>query len=328
MSDSEKLYAVKKMIKNLNVSLFEENKAEINAFYDELTQEEQIIVFKFNGKYPKENQREFEDKIIEKYVLKGGPEMDYIMMIVINKQKMFDNLLDLYCFEKNDEKQFYILEKIIFLLLEYGRSIKITREHINLVTKVMRQQFTFVLASFFSKQPKILIGTAFASLYLPRLEIYIERMNEKFDEKLSEKDQEISEVENFEDIFLPDTFQEAINLIETDKLDPDCLIFYIFTAPTHLLMNFKSKLLQIFLTCSSPIFITVFCERTKDWKLISNYLIKEASEKEKLQILESFKLLMDMKWCLSHDLRKAVISEVEKGTFSDRIVLKINEIFL
>ncbi|KRH93140.1 hypothetical protein M153_1426000996 [Pseudoloma neurophilia] len=290
----DELSEVKTFVRNLDEKSFEKHKDLIEKHYDSLDVEEMAQIFPFTGKYPENfDENTFNNLLIEKYVTSGKPEDDYVMTLIKDKQMIFDMLLDTYCKEKNTNQQYFIIEKIIFLFLEFGKSIKIRNDHLINLTNVMNLQLSFVLAAFFAQNEKILDGTPFAEIFLQRLVVYKQRMSGKCQNHIEQKTG--LEVENEPFIDLPNTLQEAIEEVDECRLSPDIFTFYIFTAPVSILKIYKNSLFRYFLLGSSPIFFTVFIERTEEVDSVLEYFFTKCCESERKQIIQSFKLLQETK---------------------------------
>lgn len=274
---------------NFDEKTYDKHKDFINDIYDKLSFHDKVDIFRFSGRYPENKDiPTFESVLIDKYVLRGKPEDDYLMFLIRDKQKMFDELFLKFCEEECDQKSYLLLEKIIFLFLEYKKDIKVENNHLLKLTKAMRLTFSFVLAAFISKNEKILENTPFAEIFLPRLMIFIERSRETPDMTPCIKD---NEVPNEPNVNLPHTIQEAIFKIEEGDLSPDILVFYIFTAPSEILLAYKDSLFPLFLRCTSSIFFAIFYERTHECSSLLHFFIENCSESEKYRIIEAFNLL-------------------------------------
>lgn len=314
-----KLVEINHVLDNLDEKTYEKYETLINNMYDKLTLEEKIKIFRFAGRYPQDGDvTTFESELIKKYVLRARPEDDFLMILIRNKQKMFNDLFNKFCEEKCDQKSYLLLEKIIFLFLEYKNEIVINKTHLLDLTKAMHQSFSFVLAAFISKNKTILENTPFSEIFLPRLIVFIERFNDG--KKVEEPNLKADEVYNEPNIDLPNTIQEAIFRIEGSSLSADILMFYIFTAPSDIILAYKYSLFPLFLRCASNVFFAIFYERTGDCPAILEYFFAQCSESEKLRILESFTFLKgthNFKYLtngIRENCKKRIISDHIKDT--------------
>lgn len=323
-------------VKNLTYEEYLKNEVKFTNLYEnsDIDLESQVHLFKFMGNYPKFDdlknhtkiKNDFENQIIEKYVVKGSPSDDYLILFIKNKQKIFDALLTYYS-NCNDEKtEYFIVEKMIFLFLEHGKEFEIRKEHLLLLTRVMKLRFSFVLAGFFSRNAKILIGTPYAELFLPRLDLYIKRMSKS---RVIESENEYNKYETINEIpfQLPNTLHEVLEYLETEKIEPDYLIFYIFTAPPDILEKYREQLFNNFIKATSPIFATVYCERVSDYHYFLEVFFTKCSETEKFQLIKSLYLLKDIDWKLWNNLRSEMKKKLEENKVNPNLEKDIYKIF-
>lgn len=314
---------IKSTFNDLSESTFVQNREFIEKNYNQLTLEQQIDLFKYVVRYPNESfasntakdqpkikeknisekdYEYFEKMIIQKYIINGTSQDDYLIFFIKNKQRMFDLLFEKYIQVEDNNQSIVIVNKLITIFLDSNQEIEISNNQIIGLTRVMDRQLSFVLASFFSQKRSILEGSDYEQIFLPRLDAYLNEIRKK--PKIEKKSiLQFPETINCKPLNLPSTCQHAIKDIQSGILESDCLIFYIFTTQKQILNQNFPQLLAISLQASTPIFLVVLSERLAEYTRILNYFFSCSNQKEKERILECWLLLKDIKWTFFEELK-------------------------
>jgi len=308
-------------LSTITASEYNINEDVIFNFYQNTSFNNQIALFQYIGKYPTViDINKFETELIKKYVSTADPQTDYIILLINNKQLIYDNLFISFL-QSTGERNYLLLEKIIFLFIEYGDIIKTDSEKIIQLTRNMHNKLSFVLAAFISRKSEILKESGVELTYLPRLEVFIKKYS-----TIKVKDNEMDFYNDLEIIDLPHTIQECIIMINAEKLQPEHLIFYIFTAPIDILEYHRDELLPLFFKTECPFLTVIFCQRTNNHKFLIDHFCSNCENADRIRLLHSFRVLKEIEWESYDELKKELLNEIKNIDLNDTIKKKIHSI--